>query len=99
MTTTQQYLDEVGKCSAKNYKPLAVVLEKARACGCGTWRQEVPRLLSAYSALNQGTGTQDRCRRQGATRPHHATSRAPQRPDGPFLRELCALSGFPKRCR
>ena len=55
MTTTQQYLDEVGKYSAKNYKPLPVVIEK----GEGAWVWDVDGkkyldCLSAYSALNQG---------------------------------------------
>src|SRR5207248_2724432 len=55
MTTTQHYLDEVGRCSARNYKPLPVVLEK----GEGAWVWDVDGkkyldCLSAYSALNQG---------------------------------------------
>ena len=55
MAKTQQYLDEVNKYSATNYKPLPVVLEK----GEGPWVWDVDGkkyldCLSAYSAVNQG---------------------------------------------
>src|SRR5258708_28170342 len=55
MTTTETYLAEVSAYSARNYKPLPVVLEK----GEGAWVWDVDGrkyldCLSAYSALNQG---------------------------------------------
>jgi len=99
MTTSQQYLDEVGKCSAKNYKPLPVVLQK----GEGVWVWDVDGkkyldCLSAYSALNQGhchpkilsAMIEQAGRLTLTSRAFHNDQM------GPFLRELCALSGFPK---
>src|SRR5882672_6243590 len=99
MTTTQQYLDEVGKCSARNYKPLPVVLEK----GEGVWVWDVDGkkyldCLSAYSALNQGHRhpkivAAAKAQLDAIT----LTSRAFHNDQmGPFLKELCAIAGFPK---
>src|SRR6266853_1461680 len=99
MTTTDKYLSEVGDYSAWNYKPLPVVLEK----GEGAWVWDVDGkkyldCLSAYSALNQG---HRHPRIVAAAKAQldriTLTSRAFHNDQmGPFLRELCALSGFPK---
>ncbi len=99
MTTTQQYLDEVTRSSARNYKPLPVVLEK----GEGAWVWDVDGkkyldCLSAYSALNQGH------RHPAIVKAAHAqidritlTSRAFHNDQmGPFLSQLCQLAGFSK---
>jgi len=99
MTTTQQYLDEVNKYSAKNYKPLPVVIEK----GEGAWVWDVDGkkyldCLSAYSALNQGhrhpaivKAAKDQLDKVTLT------SRAFQNDQmGPFLHTLCTMTGFSK---
>jgi ornithine--oxo-acid transaminase len=99
MTTTQQYLDEVGRYSATNYKPLPVVLEK----GEGAWVWDVDGkkyldCLSAYSALNQGH------RHPAIVKAAHEqidkitlTSRAFHNDQmGPFLHQLCEIAGFSK---
>jgi ornithine--oxo-acid transaminase len=99
MTTTQQYLDEVGRYSARNYKPLPVVLAK----GEGPWVWDVDGkkyldCLSAYSALNQGHRhprivAAAKAQLDAIT----LTSRAFHNDQmGPFLHELCALAGYPK---
>ncbi len=52
MTTTQQYLDEVNKYSAKNYKPLPVVINRGE--GAHLWDVDGKKYhdcLSAYSGL------------------------------------------------
>ncbi len=99
MTTTDKYLDEVGAYSARNYKPLPVVLER----GEGAWVWDVDGkkyldCLSAYSALNQG---HRHPRIVAAAKAQldriTLTSRAFHNDQmGPFLHELCAISGFPK---
>src|SRR3989338_9074231 len=99
MTTTQQYLDEVGTYSAKNYQPLPVVLSK----GQGPWVWDVDGkryldCLSAYSALNQGHRhpkivAAAKAQLDAIT----LTSRAFHNDQmGPFLHQLCELAGFPK---
>jgi ornithine--oxo-acid transaminase len=99
MTTTQQYLDEVGQYSAKNYKPLPVVL--ARGEGAWVWDVDGKKYLdclSAYSALNQGHRhpkivAAAKAQLDAIT----LTSRAFHNDQmGPFLHELCTLAGFPK---
>jgi ornithine--oxo-acid transaminase len=99
MTTTDQYLDEVGEYSARNYKPLPVVLEK----GEGAWVWDVDGkkyldCLSAYSALNQGHRHPKIVAAAKAQLDRISlTSRAFHNDQmGPFLHELCTLSGFPK---
>ncbi len=102
MTTTQQYLDSVARCSAKNYKPLPVVLERGE--GAWVWDVEGKKYLdclSAYSALNQGH------RHPAIVKAAHAqlekitlTSRAFHNDQmGPFLSQLCKLAASPRRCR
>lgn len=97
MTTTQQYLDEVGRYSAKNYKPLPVVLEK----GEGAWVWDVDGkkyldCLSAYSALNQGHRHPAIVKAaQAQLEKITLTSRAFHNDQmGPFLHQLCQLAGF-----
>jgi ornithine--oxo-acid transaminase len=99
MTTTDKYLDEVGAYSARNYKPLPVVLEK----GEGAWVWDVDGkkyldCLSAYSALNQGHRHPTIVAAAKAQLDRITlTSRAFHNDQmGPFLHELCAISGFPK---
>jgi len=99
MTTTSQYLEEVGHWSANNYKPLPVVLEKGE--GAWVWDVEGKKYLdclSGYSALNQGhrhpaivKAAKDQLDRLTLTsRAFHNDQM------GPFLRELCTLTGFRK---
>jgi len=99
MGRTEQFLTEVKKYSANNYKPLPVVLEK----GDGAWVWDVDGkkyldCLSGYSALNQGhrhpaivKAAKDQLDRITLTsRAFHNDQM------GPFLHELCELAGFPK---
>ena len=99
MKTTQQYLDEVNRVSANNYKPLPVVLER----GQGAWVWDVDGkkyldCLSAYSALNQGhchpaivkAAKQQLDRITLTSRAFHNDQM------GPFLRQICELTGFTK---
>lgn len=99
MTATDKYLDEAGAWSARNYKPLPVVLEK----GEGAWVWDVDGkkyldCLSAYSALNQGHRHPKIVAAAKAQLDRITlTSRAFHNDQmGPFLHELCTLSGFPK---
>jgi len=99
MPNTQQYLDEVGKYSARNYKPLPVVLERGQ--GAWVWDVEGKKYLdclSAYSALNQGhchpaivkAAKQQLDRITLTSRAFHNDQM------GPFLRQVCELTGFAK---
>jgi ornithine--oxo-acid transaminase len=96
-TRTQGFLTEADQFSAHNYKPLPVVLDR----GEGVWVWDVDGrryldMLSAYSALNQGHRHPEILR---ATREQleriTLTSRAFHNDQmGPFLRELCAATGY-----
>ncbi len=99
MKTTQQYLDEVNRVSANNYKPLPVVIER----GQGAWVWDVDGkkyldCLSAYSALNQGhchpaivkAAKQQLDRITLTSRAFHTDQM------GPFLRQVSELTGFTK---
>ena len=99
MTRSEQYLDEVGQYSARNYKPLPVVL--ARGEGAWVWDVDGKKYLdclSAYSALNQGHRhpkivAAAKAQLDAIT----LTSRAFHNDQmGPFLHELCTLAGYPK---
>ena len=94
---TSSYLDEAERFSARNYHPLPVVLER----GEGVWVWDVNGrryldMLSAYSALNQGhlhpriiAAARDQMKRLTLTsRAFHNDQM------GPFLRELCELTGY-----
>jgi ornithine--oxo-acid transaminase len=99
MSRSEQYLTEVEQYSANNYKPLPVVLER----GQGAWVWDVDGkkyldCLSAYSAVNQGhchpaivKAAQEQAARLTLTsRAFHNDQM------GPFLHQLCEISGFAK---
>ena len=97
MTTTVDYLSEVDLYSAKNYLPLPIILERGE--GAWVWDVKGKRYLdclAAYSALNQGHRHPTvleaaRAQLERLT----LTSRAFHNDQmGPFLRELCELSGY-----
>ncbi len=97
--TTEDYLAQADRWSARNYAPLPVVI--ARGEGVWLWDVEGNRYLdclSAYSAVNQGhcnprilaalVEQAERCT---------LTSRAFQNDKmGPFLEQLCDLVGYDK---
>jgi ornithine--oxo-acid transaminase len=94
---TAGFLQEVDSYSAHNYKPLPVVLERGE--GCWVWDVDGNKyldMLAAYSAVNQGHLNQrilDAAR--GQMEKLTLTSRAFHNDQmGPFLRELCELTGF-----
>ncbi len=96
---TRALLEEADRWGAQNYLPLPVVLTRGE--GAWVWDIEGRRyldMLSAYSALNQG----HRHPRIVAALKEQAdrltlTSRAFHNDQlGPFLRELCQLSGYEK---
>ncbi len=99
MSRSAQYLSEVVKYSANNYKPLNVVLER----GKGAWVWDVDGkkyldCLSAYSAVNQGHCHPAivKAAKEQAER-LTLTSRAFHNDQmGPFLHQLCDLAGFAK---
>jgi len=99
MSRSAQYLTEVVKYGANNYKPLPVVLER----GEGAWVWDVDGkkyldCLSAYSAVNQGhchpaivKAAQEQVARLTLTsRAFHNDQM------GPFLHQLCDIAGFAK---
>ncbi|MEK6610272.1 MAG: ornithine--oxo-acid transaminase [Gemmatimonadota bacterium] len=99
MNQTDQYLAEVSKYGANNYQPLPVVIEKGE--GAWVWDVEGKKYLdclSAYSALNQGhrhpaivKAAKDQLDRVTLTsRAFHNDQM------GPFLRDICELTGFSK---
>ena len=98
-TRTDAILREATDYSAHNYKPLPVVLER----GEGVWVWDVEGrkyldMLAAYSAVNQGHRhpailAAARAQMERLT----LTSRAFHNDQmGPFLKELCAATGFEK---
>ncbi len=96
---TSTLLAEVDRYSAHNYEPLPVVLDRGE--GVWVWDVEGNRyldMLSAYSALNHGhrhPAVMEAARRQMERLT--LTSRAFHNDQmGPFLRELCTLTGFEK---
>ena len=97
MTTSKAYLEEVDRFSAHNYHPLPVVL--ARGEGAWVWDVDGNKYLdclAAYSAVNQGhrhpaiiKAAKEQLDRLTIT------SRAFYNDQmGPFLRELCELTGY-----
>ena len=97
MLFATDYLSEVEQYSAHNYHPLPLVLER----GEGSWVWDVNGVkyldcLSAYSAVNQGhrhpaivQAARDQLDRLTLTsRAFHNDQM------GPFLRELCELTGY-----
>jgi len=96
---TRAAMDEAERFSARNYKPLPVVLSRGE--GCWVWDVDGNRyldMLSAYSALNQGhrhPAVLAALREQAEA--ITLTSRAFHNDRmGPFLRELCEMTGFEK---
>jgi ornithine--oxo-acid transaminase len=94
---TDALLEEVERYGANNYKPLDVVIDRAE--GVWVWDVEGRRyldMLSAYSALNQGHRHPAIIRAAKAQLDRVTlTSRAFHNDQmGPFLRELCELSGY-----
>jgi ornithine--oxo-acid transaminase len=98
-TRTERLLEEAERHSAHNYQPLPVVLDRGE--GVWVWDVEGKKyldMLSAYSALNQGH------RHPAIVRAAEAqlgritlTSRAFHNDQmGPFLTELCELTGYQK---
>lgn len=98
-TETRRHIDVAETWSARNYKPLPVVLEKGEGC----WVEDVDGrryldMLSAYSALNQGhrhpailSAAREQMERLTLTsRAFHNDQM------GPFLEELCQATGFEK---
>jgi ornithine--oxo-acid transaminase len=99
MPSTADYIAEADLYGAHNYHPLPVVLER----GEGAWVWDVDGnkyldCLSAYSAVNQGH--RHPAIVQAAKRQLDRltlTSRAFHNDEmGPFLRELCELTGYEK---
>jgi ornithine--oxo-acid transaminase len=99
MANTADYIAEADLYGAHNYHPLPVVLER----GEGAWVWDVDGnkyldCLSAYSAVNQGH--RHPAIVQAAKRQLDRltlTSRAFHNDEmGPFLRELCELTGYEK---
>ena len=99
MPNTNEYLAEADRFSAHNYHPLPVVLER----GEGVWVWDVDGkkyldCLAAYSAVNQGhchpkiveAAKQQLDRLTLTSRAFHNDMM------GPFLRQLCELTGYAK---
>lgn len=99
MPNTTEYLAEADKYSAHNYHPLPVVLER----GEGVWVWDVDGnkyldCLAAYSAVNQGhrhptiveAAKRQLDRLSLTSRAFHNDMM------GPFLRQLCDLTGYTK---
>jgi len=96
---TNEYIAEVDRYSAHNYKPLPVVLTR----GEGAWVWDVDGkkfldCLSAYSAVNQGHRHPAIVAAAKAQLDRLTlTSRAFHNDQmGPFLHELCAFAGYAK---
>jgi ornithine--oxo-acid transaminase len=96
---TGEFLAEVDRYGAHNYKPLPVVVERAE----GVWMWDVDGrkyldMLAAYSALNQGhrhpaivQAARDQLEKVTVTsRAFHNDQM------GSFLKELCEITGFQK---
>ncbi|HET7038522.1 MAG TPA: ornithine--oxo-acid transaminase [Gemmatimonadales bacterium] len=99
MTTTSaiDYLSEVDRYSAHNYHPLPIVLERGE--GAWVWDVDGKRYLdclAAYSAVNQGHRHPAIIEAARAQLDRITlTSRAFHNDQmGPFLRDLCELSGY-----
>jgi ornithine--oxo-acid transaminase len=99
MNTTAEYLAQVDQYSAHNYHPLPIIISKGE--GAWVWDIEGKKYLdclSAYSAVNQGhrhpaivKAAKDQLDRLTLTsRAFHNDQM------GPFLQELCELTGYPK---
>ncbi len=96
---TDLYLSEADQFSARNYKPLPVVLERGE--GAWVWDVDGNRyldMLSAYSALNQGhrhpaimaAAAEQMSKLTLTSRAFHNDQM------GPFVRDLCEATGYEK---
>src|SRR5262245_8121837 len=99
MSRSDAFLSEVKQYSANNYKPLPVVLERGE--GAWVWDVEGKKYLdclSCYSAVNQGHRHPKIVAAAKAQLDKLTlTSRAFHNDQmGPFLHQLCDVSGFPK---
>ena len=94
--STQQHIDLMERYSARNYKPLDIVIDRAE--GIWVWDPEGNRyldFLSCYSAVNHGHSHPEiiAALKEQADRVA-VTSRAFHNAElGPFLRDLCELCG------
>jgi ornithine--oxo-acid transaminase len=95
--TTQTFIGKEERYSARNYRPVPVVVDHAR--DCLVWDvegREYIDMMSAYSAVSHGhlhprvvAAAQRQLERVAVTsRAYHGTTL------GPFLEKLCALAGF-----
>jgi ornithine--oxo-acid transaminase len=96
---THALIEEAERWSAQNYKPLPVVLDRGE--GVWVWDVEGKRyldMLAAYSALNQGHRHPRIIEAARAQLDRITlTSRAFHNDQmGPFLAELCAVTGYRK---
>ncbi len=96
MTPTQAFIEKSGHCTAPNYKPLPVVLERAH--GVWAWDVEGKKyldMMSAYSAVSLGHAhpriikalCQQAQQLAVCSRAYHAA------PLLPFIEKLCAITG------
>ena len=94
---TETFVAKEARFGAKNYRPVPVVVERAR--DCLVWDvegREYVDMMSAYSAVSHGhlhprvvAAAQRQLERVAVTsRAYHGTTL------GPFLEKLCALTGF-----
>ena len=94
---TETFVAKEARFGAKNYRPVPVVVERAR--DCLVWDvegREYIDMMSAYSAVSHGhlhprvvAAAQRQLERVAVTsRAYHGTTL------GPFLEKLCALTGF-----
>ncbi len=96
---TKERIDQESKYCAANYAPIPVVLERGE--GVWLWDVEGRRyldMMSAYSAVSLGHGhprilaaLTDQAKKLALTSRAFHTDQL-----GPFLEDLCRLTGFPK---
>lgn len=95
--TTQDFIDTEARFGAPNYRPVPVVVDRAR--DCLVWDvegREYIDMMSAYSAVSHGhlhprlvAAAHRQLERVAVTsRAYHGTTL------GPFLEKLCSMAGF-----
>ena len=95
--TTQDFIDAEARFGASNYRPVPVVVDRAR--DCLVWDvegREYIDMMSAYSAVSHGhlhprlvAAAHRQLERVAVTsRAYHGTTL------GPFLEKLCTMAGF-----
>lgn len=96
-TTTQDFIDTEARFGARNYRPVPVVVDRAR--DCLVWDvegREYIDMMGAYSAVSHGhlhprlvAAAHRQLERVAVTsRAYHGTTL------GPFLEKLCTMAGF-----